>query len=217
MNRRALGIRPTPERRPGVSSKVARLKVVVDGGTSAEWSDPDRDLLVRAATGDERATREFYRAHVDAVHRTVARVLGASDPDVEDVVQRVFLAALDGAGEFAGRSKVRTWLLGIASRRALDASRKRWRRERWHRIGERVGLGRPASPPDERLRARSEAERLLQALSPDQRIVFVLKEVEGHTLKEVAEMTGVGISTLHARLKAARKRLDELLAREEDR
>ena len=213
-----VGNRGPSRRHPPVPQDTARLRVVsadseMESAPSAEARE--QELLRRAGAGDERATRELYRAHVDAVFRHVARILGAHDPDLEDVVQKVFLAALDGAAGFRGRSRVRTWLLGIASRRALDAARKRWRRQRWQRLGERVGLGRPAEAPDERLGHLGEAERLLQRLTPDQRIVFVLKEVEGHTLKEIAEITETGISTLHARLKAARKRLDAALREEE--
>lgn len=179
----------------------------------SEPLDPDaEDTLRAAAAGDPRAVRALYRGHVDRVHRHVARILGPHDPDVEDVVQGVFLAALAGASRFGGRSKVSTWLLGIASRRALDAARSRWRRERWGRIAHRVGLGRSATRPDVRHEALDHAEALLQLLSPEQRTVFVLKEVEGHTLQEIKGMTGVGISTLHARLKAGRKRLDAALA-----
>jgi len=210
-----IGIPPGPGRRTSVQSDTARLTLVagddIDESLAGEAAEVER--LRRAGAGDERATRELYRAHVDRVYRHVARVLGPDDPDLEDVVQKVFLAALDGAADFEGRSKVRTWLMGIATRRALDASRKRWRRRRWQKLGAVVGLGRPASGPDERVHHLGEAERLLQCLTPDQRVVFVLKEVEGHTLKEISAITGgTGISTLHARLKAARKRLDEALA-----
>ena len=171
--------------------------------------DPESaETLEAAANGDERAVRALYRAHVARIHAHVARILGPHHPDVEDVVQRVFLAALESASSFGGRSKVSSWLHGIATRRALDAARASWRRERWARIGERVGLGRGATRPDVRHEALTEAEALLQSLPPDQRTVFVLKEVEGHTFQEISDMTGVGISTLHARLKAARKRLD---------
>lgn len=202
--------RPTPVQPDG-----ARLTLVTgdDAAETRAGESAEVELLRRAAAGDDRATSELYRTHVDRVYRHVARVLGPDDPDVEDVVQKVFLAALDGASDFAGRSKISTWLMGIATRRALDASRKRWRRRRWQKLGAVVGLGRPASPPDERVRHLGEAQRLLQLLTPDQRVVFVLKEVEGHTLKEISAMTGgTGLSTLHARLKAARKRLDEALA-----
>lgn len=174
--------------------------------------DPELALLREAAAGDEAAVRRLYRDHLDRVYRCVARILGPRDPDVEDVVQQVFLAALDGAGSFDGRSKVSTWIVGIATRRALDASRSRWRRRRWGSITEWVGLGRPAAAPDTQLDALSFAESALERLTPDQRIVFVLHAVEGYTFKEIEEMTGTGISTLHARLKAARARLDSMLS-----
>ncbi|MFW6050742.1 MAG: RNA polymerase sigma factor, partial [Myxococcota bacterium] len=100
-----------------------------------------RELLELAAQGDDSAVRTLYRQHVGRVHRHVARILGPHDPDVEDVVQKVFIAALRGAERFDGRSAVSTWLLGIATRRALDEARARWRRGRFARLAERVGLG----------------------------------------------------------------------------
>ena len=146
--------------------------------------DPeDPELLRRAAGGDEGAVRILYRSHVDRVHRHVARILGRHDSNVEDVVQKVFVAALDGASRFRGTSKVSTWLLGIASRRALDEARSRWRRDRWRRVTSVVGLGRAAGSPERRHDALTEAEQFLQLLNPDQRTVFVLKDVEGHTFK----------------------------------
>ena len=134
------------------------------------------------------------------VHRCVARILGANDGDLEDVTQQVFLAALASADRFGGRSKVSTWLVGIATRKALDAARSRARRARWSKVTEWVGLGRPAGPPDARHDSRSAAEAALAALTIEQRTVFVLHEVEGYTFQEISDMTSTGISTLHARL-----------------
>lgn len=181
------------------------MTAVIAGGPAE-----DAEVLRAAAAGDERAVRALYRDHVDRVHRCVARILGPHDSDVEDVVQQVFLAALDGS--FDGRSKVSTWLVGIATRRALDASRSRWRRSRWAKVSAWVGLGRPEAPPDAQLDALGVAEAVLAGLSPEQRTVFFLHAVEGYTFKEIEEMTGTGISTLHARLKAARVRIDAALA-----
>lgn len=173
----------------------------------------ERDHLLRAARGDQHAMRAMYREHVDAVFRVACRILGANDADVDDVVQHTFLAAIDGAERFDGRSKLSTWLVGIATRRALDHVRARARRARWASVRALVGLGSgPSERPDARVEGASLAERALAELTPDQRVVFVLHEVEGHTLQEIADMTGTGISTLHARLAAARKRLDAFLA-----
>jgi RNA polymerase sigma-70 factor (ECF subfamily) len=214
-----LGISGAPDRHFDVKRDVAMR--VLDGGASkgnprvdeaVTDENDERTLLMRASTGDEAAVRLFYRAHVDRVFRTVARILGRADGDIEDVVQQTFLAAFDGASRFDGRSKVSTWLIGIATRRALDQTRDRYRRSRWQRLGEMVGLGRASARPDDVHDSRSLAEWALARLTPEQRSVFILHEVEGHTLAEVAEMTGTGISTLHARLVAGRKRLDAALA-----
>ena len=168
----------------------------------------DRALLERAAAGDERAVRALFRAHAARLQRHAARILGKDDPDVEDVVQQVFLAALDGASRFDGRSSVSTWLFGITTRRALDAARARHRRQRWSKLAEAVGMGSGRGQPDQNYQALSEAESVLESLSPDQRLVFVLHDVEGYTFAEISGMTEIGISTLHGRLKAARKRVE---------
>ncbi len=201
---------PAPPGRPNGVAPPAVMRLVPNT-SEAPGEIEEIDLLRRAAGGEEAAVRQLFRLHVGRVHRTVARILGPSDPDVEDVVQQVFLASLDGAERFDGRSKVATWLVGIATRRALDQARSRWRRGRWQRITERVGLGRAASRPDHRRSMLDQAHAALAELTPDQRTVFVLHEVEGYTLKEISEMTETGISTLHARLKAARKRLDAVV------
>ena len=177
----------------------------------------DRALLERAAQGDERAARVLFRAHVTQLHRHAARILGsADDADVEDVVQQSFLAALDGAARFDGRSSVATWLFGITTRRALDAARSRHRRERWARLTESVGLGFLAGRPDHMQEAKTEAEHALALLDPDQRLVFVLHDVEGRTLAEISGLTEVGISTLHSRLRAARRRIDNMMGGQAD-
>jgi RNA polymerase sigma-70 factor (ECF subfamily) len=173
-------------------------------------SDEERELLGRAASGDEAAVRELFRSHVTRLHRQAARILGGDDPDVEDVVQQAFLAALDGAAKFDGRSSLSTWLFGITTRRALDAARSRWRRQRWSRLAESVGIGGASLPPDHGYQLRADCEGMLAKLPPEQRMVFVLHDVEGYTFAEISGMTGVGISSLHGRLMTARKRLERM-------
>ena len=173
-------------------------------------SEEERELLGRAASGDEAAVRELFRTHVTRLHRQAARILGGDDPDVEDVVQQAFLAALDGAAKFDGRSSLSTWLFGITTRRALDAARSRWRRQRWSRLAESVGIGSASLPPDHGYQLRSDCEGMLAKLPPEQRLVFVLHDVEGYTFAEISGMTGIGISSLHGRLMAARKRLERM-------
>ncbi|MEM7607698.1 MAG: RNA polymerase sigma factor [Myxococcota bacterium] len=197
----AIGKERASERRTDVDGAI-HLHVVEDVGLAE-----DHRLLQEAASGDRAATRALYRQHVDAVHRQVARILGASDGDVEDVVQKVFLAVLEGANRFRGQSKVSSWIMGIAVRRALDEARARTRRARWAKVGQFFGMSQQDAP----VHVRGEAEHYLRVLTPEQRAVFLLKEVEGYTFQEISEMSGIGVSTLHARLKAARRRLDTAL------
>jgi DNA-directed RNA polymerase specialized sigma24 family protein len=74
---------------------------------------------------------------------------------------------------------------------------------------ESVGLsGGDTSAPDRAYQAANEVERTLAVLSPLQRVVFVLHDIEGYTFAEISGLTDVGISTLHGRLLAARKCID---------
>jgi len=186
-------------------------------------AEDDRALLARAAEGDEIAVRKLYRAHLGKLLRHASRILGATDPDVEDVVQQAFLAALDGAAKFDGRSSVQTWLFGIVTRRALDAARARYRRRRFSRLLASVGMAGAAHDtvayqpaPDHAYQAANELERTLSALSPMQRVVFVLHDIEGYTFAEISGLTDVGISTLHGRLLAARKSIDAYVSQHVD-
>ena len=193
-------------RTPSNNPYTGTRRSAAPGGSVAP--EADLALLRSAASGDEAAVRELFRTHAAKLHRVAARVLGADDPDVEDVVQQAFLAALDGAAAFDGRSSLSTWLFGITTRRALDAARARWRRGRFARLRDAVGLGSPEPRPDHRYAQQSEAEGLLGRLPPEQRVVFLLHDVEGYTFAEISGLTGAGISTLHGRLIAARKRLE---------
>jgi RNA polymerase sigma-70 factor (ECF subfamily) len=199
-----------PESSPeAMDLDAARLRAADASGRQRREPDEDRMLLARAAQGDEIAVRKLYRSHVGKLHRHAARILGPSDPDVEDVVQQSFLAALDGAAKFDGRSSVQTWLFGIVTRRALDSARARFRRQRFSRMLESVGLsGSAHAAPDRAYQAASEVERTLAKLSPLQRVVFVLHDIEGYTFAEISGLTDVGISTLHGRLLSARKSID---------
>jgi RNA polymerase sigma-70 factor (ECF subfamily) len=201
-----------PDQHPNPAADASRS--LHANANAAASSEDDRALLERAARGDEAAVRRLYRLHIGKLQRHAARILGPGDSDVEDVVQQAFLAALDGASRFDGRSSVQTWLFGIVTRRALDAARARYRRRRFSRMLESVGLpsGTPQAP-DRAYQAANEVEQTLAVLSPLQRVVFVLHDIEGYTFAEISGLTDVGISTLHGRLLAARKCIDEHVER----
>jgi RNA polymerase sigma-70 factor (ECF subfamily) len=151
--------------------------------------------------------REVFDAHAAYIWRTL-RHLGVPESDIEDLCQEVFVTVHRKLDDFAGRSALRTWLYGICLRVASDHRRKAHvRRERVTEdpardVAERRGLG-----PDTRHEQRAMVESLLACLDEDKRAVFVLYELEGFSMKEVAEIVNCPLQTAYSRLHAARERL----------
>jgi RNA polymerase sigma-70 factor, ECF subfamily len=166
-------------------------------------SDPE---LVRATLrGDLRAFERLVERHRDVVLRVAARIVG--DDDAEDVAQDAFLRAYHRLGGWRGEGTFRTWLLHIAHNSAVDALAAR-------RI-EAVPLdGHAEAVPDAAHRspaARLEtSERLrrldtkLKGLRPQHRAVLVLRDVEGLSYDEIAEVTDMPLGSVKARLHRAR-------------
>lgn len=169
----------------------------------------------------EQLTLELlFRRHADDVHRIVRRLLGpaASDADVDDLVQQVFLATHRALPQFRRDAKTSTWIYGIASRTVLHhlRSRRRYRimmsrleSEPW-----------PISRPEGHLESRDELRaiwRCLMQISPKKRVVFVLHEIEGASCPDIAEMLSINEATVRSRLHHARRELLALQRTEEER
>lgn len=151
-----------------------------------------------------------YRQHHAFVWRCVRR-LGIVDAEVDDLVQEVFVVVHGKLGEFAGASKITTWLFGVAFR--VISHHRRSAQARVRREAQ-VEPGRPPTEPDRRL-SREQAvnilDELLDRLDDDQRNVFVMAEVVKMSAPEIAELTGAKLNTVYSRLRLARRAFDESL------
>jgi RNA polymerase sigma-70 factor, ECF subfamily len=159
-----------------------------------------------------------YEEHVAFVWRS-ARRLGVADEALEDVVQEIFLVVHRRLADFEGRSSIRTWLFGIMLRVVQEHRRARRRAE--SRL-ERAGVDLEALPDHRRpcpleQASRSEAaqifQQLLEQLDDDKRAVLIMVELEEMPVPQIAEATGVNVNTVYARLRAARRELDEAVQR----
>jgi len=149
--------------------------------------------------------REIFEQNVAFVWRTL-RHFGVSEADVEDVCQEVFVVVHRKIAGFEGRSALRTWLYGICFRVAKDhRSRAYIRRE--VAVSEPPPPAVPATQDTDyaRAEARLMLETILNLLDEDKRAVFVLYEIEGLAMREVAEVVGCPLQTAYSRLQAARK------------
>ena len=183
----------------------------------------DRKLSAQAKAGDKEAYRLLVERYQERAYRLAFQVL-RSQSDAEDVVQEAFVKAYLSLAKFKGDSRFYTWLYRIVYNMAIDVKRRGSRRS-WEAGGleeDRLRVGReevvfgdesPSGPQDMLL--RKEQARLIKEtlgeLSEEHRAVFVLREIDGLSYDEMAQVLGVSKGTVMSRLFYARKKLMEKL------
>jgi len=174
------------------------------------------ELALRIAEGDVDAVGEAYTLHHGAV-RAFARRLVGDEAVAEDLVHEVFVTLPSAIRRFRNDSTLRTFLISIAVNHARHhvraASR---RRSALDRYSEHPHGDAPTTPEQdvERKRLALMLSKALDALPVDQRVAFVLCEVEERSSREVSEIVDAPEATVRTRLFHARKKLRELLAPE---
>ena len=183
-------------------------------------SATDADLLAAARAGNNEALASLLERHQAQIYRFGMKMCRDS-ADAEDVLQETLLAMARGVREFRGASSISTWLYTVArsfcikKRRrskfapeetsletSLEASRGASR-------GADGGAVDPARSPDEALAAKEVGQALeqaIRALDPSQREVLILRDVEGLTAPEVAEIVGITVQAVKSRLHRGARR-----------
>lgn len=184
------------------------------------WAErSDRELLLAVRDGDEGALNELIGRKTKPLIQLVQRILG--DPEeARDVVQVTFFKVWENRRKFDDRWSPNTWIYRIASNLAIDHLRSRKSRERSHEPVKQH-LRQVADAGSQRDLARlqhGEVAAIFRELAADlsekQRMVFLLREMEGLSSPEVAEVLNCRESTVRNHLFNARKVLRrELLKR----
>jgi RNA polymerase sigma-70 factor (ECF subfamily) len=179
----------------------------------------DAELVRRAQAGELAAFEELVSRHEQRVY-TLARRIVRQEQDAEDVTQLTFLSALEHLDTFRGESSFATWLSRIATHAALKVIRKR--KGLPTKSLDDDSLPHPEYIADWRespaeLATRSETQRLIDAalaeLDERYRLVFLLRDVEGFSVKETSEALGLSEANVKVRLLRARLELREKLTR----
>jgi len=182
----------------------------------------DESLLVNEAkAGDYSAFEELVNRYEKKIYRLGMNITGNQE-DAEDVLQEAFLKAFEHLPDFREDSRFYTWIVRIAVNQALMKLRKR-RSSREVPMDDSEGEDRDVAvrefadwkPNPEQQYAQAELEGILQRavsdLPPGFRTVFYLRDVEGLSTEETAEMLSLSVGAVKARLFRARLRLrDEL-------
>lgn len=172
------------------------------------------DLVVRLREGDRRAVEEVYVAHHAAVRGFARRLVG--DPTAaEDIVHETFIALPRAIRRFRGDGSLRSFLIGVAANHSRRSIRSAMRRRRAsERLAAHEELQDRTVDATTQLITKQMADRLWAALDElpiDQRVVFVLCEVEQRTSIEVSGIVGAPEGTVRTRLFHAKRKLREKL------
>ena len=183
--------------------------------------DDDRELVRLAKSDDKEAFELLVRRHQSRVFAVAGGILRNKE-DVEDVAQQVFVKAYFSLKRFDQRAAFSTWLYKITVNECWDVLRKRKVRPLLYesdlseeQAHEYNGFSEKATVPDvsDRLEARERVEKLLVDLDERDRLMLILKEVQGFSVEEIAEILEINSNTVKVRLFRARRRITEKVNR----
>jgi RNA polymerase sigma-70 factor (ECF subfamily) len=185
-------------------------------GAKAPGAVDDRELVRRAQGEDQQAFEELLRRHQHRVFAVAGGILRRRE-DVEDIAQQVFVKAYFSLKRFDQRAAFSTWLYKITVNECWDLLRKKKVRPLVYEsdLSEEqakqviAAEGKNSSGPDisQRLEARQRVENLLEGLDERDRLMLILKEVEGFAVEEIAEVLDLNANTVKVRLFRARRRI----------
>jgi RNA polymerase sigma-70 factor, ECF subfamily len=187
------------------------------GAGTPEWCRMlvDFELIARAQKGDSAAFNEVVLAYRKRIMGTIARLI-ARPEDVEDVAQEVFLRLYFSLDQLRTAEVFEPWLYRLTVNAAYDYLRKQRRRQEFRMsdlseqqvmMADAMAGGKAEQSDQHRKKIREAVDSLLGAVSEADRILLMLKEVEGLSLKELEKVYKVNENALKVRLFRARQRV----------
>lgn len=177
----------------------------------------DFEWIREFQAGREQGFNRLVLKHKDKVYGLCLRMLAGSALDAEDVAQESFVKAYHGLAGFRMEAKFSSWIYRIAVNACKNRMTSRaWRdarRDRDLEAADGEGGGSAPSPAQE-LEAKGKRERIEEAIArlpEEQRVLIVLRDVEGRAYEEIAEATGLNPGTVKSRLNRGRRQLQEWL------
>jgi len=184
--------------------------------------ETEDQLIAQARAGNKAAFSKLVEKYYQMVYGVSYGVLNSHE-DARDAAQEVFLKVFHQIIRFEGKSKFKTWLYRIAVNASIDMARKRKPVDSLNEVreGEEEGENEPlvrvpdkGPSPRDRLakdELREVFRQALDQLTPDHRVVLVLREWEELSYEEIAEMLQIDMGTVMSRIFYGRKKLAEIL------
>ena len=175
-------------------------------------TEADKLLILRAQKGDSDAFETLYQQHLKRVYNIAWRMMG-NDADAQDVAQEVMLKAWRALPGFKLDSSLSTWLYRIAMNACSDELRKR--KNKTISVDVLAETGR--EPGDDGFeQSAADSQNLAWAidqLNEEYRAAVVLRDVQGYSYEEIAQILGCPIGTVRSRINRAREHLRALIDR----
>jgi len=183
----------------------------------------DVELVERYLAGDERGFQVLVQRYQNRMVNFIQRSIGDRDR-AEDLAQEVFIRVYRHMARFDTTKKFSTWIYTIASNLAKNELRNRSRNplvlfqtltSRWDNDHRPLQFEDSSMRPDDLYHKRNlqeAVERAAEQLPEHHRIVFVLREIEGKSYEEIAEITDTQLGTVKSRLNRARNRFAQIIA-----
>ena len=196
-------------------SQLPSSSTVANGSATVEEGVPS--YVRKAQSGDAQGFKDLYSKHKRDVARLALRMVGPR-PDLEDVVQEVFVQVFRSLSAFRGESRFTTWLHRVTVNVALMYLRAQKSRPQLARdsVVPEPATHESDSPAagaatSERLRA---LYAILDNISDKKRVVFVLHDLEGVSATEISDMVGAPVLTVRTRLFYARREVYAAMAKD---
>jgi len=190
----------------GAAAARAGEATVVTSESSADIAAiDDRDLILRAQAGDEVAFEGLVERYKKRAYWVAYNLVNDED-DAKDVSQEAFIRVFRSIGRFDLRYKFYTWLYQIVTNLAIDALRKRQgaKKVSLDDVGDVGGKDISAHERLEKVEVKERVGKVLETLPPMYRTVITLREIEGLSSKEIADIVGSKHATVRWRLHQAR-------------
>jgi RNA polymerase sigma-70 factor (ECF subfamily) len=181
----------------------------------------EAELVRLLQAGNETTFRKFVNYYVPRIYRLAYGIVGNRD-DAEDIAQEVFAKVYLSINRFEGRSSLYSWVSRVAINECYTHLRKR------RPVYESDAADGTLSTTIQNIADRHPRadvvvmqkdfiNKLLTEISEEERVLLIWREVEGHSLEELSEMTGLNENTLKVKLFRARQRLARAAAKSRDR
>lgn len=158
--------------------------------------------------GDEKAFEQLVGETQNKIYAVCLNML-KNTHDAQDAAQETFIKAYRSLTSFKGESKVETWLTKIAVNTCLDILRKRREMYDLDEAADAADVNTPESKA-EKNETRQMVRSAINTLPPEMRSIVVLKDIEGYSYEEIADMLNLNIGTVRSRLSRAREKLRKI-------